>query len=227
MNKDKFIILGNGGASINAIRAARASGHTGSIHIISDTEGPAFNPMLSPYYLDEKISFNECFPFEMEFYARHRVTCHFGVIAEKLDPVKREVYLKTGECHTYDKCLIATGASPILPNIPGLRDSPRVLTLRTVEDTTQLHKALSTIKSAVILGASLVGVKLAEILNRRGISVTLVDVAGQILPNVVHPDGASLLAKHITGSGVDLRLGWTLESIQDKGSTFFFTLPKK
>ncbi|MBW1769023.1 MAG: NAD(P)/FAD-dependent oxidoreductase, partial [Deltaproteobacteria bacterium] len=48
----RLIILGNGGASINAIRAARASGHTGSIRVISDTEGPAFNPMLSPYYLD-------------------------------------------------------------------------------------------------------------------------------------------------------------------------------
>jgi len=52
MNNDRLVILGNGGASINAIRAARASGHTGSIRVISDTEGPAFNPMLSPYYLD-------------------------------------------------------------------------------------------------------------------------------------------------------------------------------
>jgi len=217
MNKDRLIILGNGGASINAIRAVRANGYTGSIRVISDTEGPAFNPMLSPYYLDGKIPFNECFPFGMAFYERHGVTCHFGIIAEKLDPVKKEVYLETGECHTYDKCLIATGASPILPNIPGLRDSPRVLTLRTVEDTTRLHEAVSTVKSAVILGASLVGVKLAEILNRRGISVTLVDVADQILPNAVHPDGALLMAKHITGSGVDLRLGWTLESTKDEG----------
>ena len=217
MNKHGLLIIGNGGAAVSAIQAARAAGYSEGIKLVSDTGGPAFNPMLSPYYLDGKIPFDRCFPSGMEFYERHGVTCHFGVMAEKLDPIKREVNLDSGECLSYDQCLISTGASPVLPNIPGLRDSSHVLTLRTAKDTTSLQEVITSIKNAVILGASLVGVKLAEILKRQGIAVTLVDVADQILPNASNSDSSLLLAKHITDNGVDLHLGWILECVKDEG----------
>jgi NADPH-dependent 2,4-dienoyl-CoA reductase/sulfur reductase-like enzyme len=212
-----LLIIGNGGAAIHAVTAARAAGHPGPIHMVSDTPGLAFNPMLSPYYLAGEIPFEQCFSFGKGFYERFDATCHFGSPVGALDPVDREVLLSGGMKLVYDRCLIATGASPLLPPVPGLRTSRYVYTLRTAEETILLHEALSKARNALILGASQVGVKMAEILVRRGMTVTLVDIAGQILPNAAHPECASLLEAHLTSMGVELRMGWTLEEVEDHG----------
>ena len=63
MKNGRIVILGNGGAAIFAAQAARASGYAGEIHMVSDTDMPAFNPMLSPYYLKGVIPWEGCFPF--------------------------------------------------------------------------------------------------------------------------------------------------------------------
>lgn len=213
----RLVILGNGGAAISAVHAARTTGYSGSIHIISDTTGPAFNPMLSPYYLDGMISFDCCFPYGMEWYSTHDVTCHFGVRVEELDPTEREITLSTGERLSYHECLIATGASPVFPDMPGLKNSPNIYALRTAEDSLRLHEAASAGKKAVILGASLIGVKLAEILIRRGIGVTLVDIANQILPNTAHSQCAEFMTKRIKEGGAGVLLGWELARVEDNG----------
>ena len=211
-----IVIIGNGGAAVHAVMAARSAGHSGPIHMVSDTPGLAFNPMLSPYYLADEISFDQCFPFGKEFYKKFDVTCHFGSPVEGLDPINREVLLSGGIKLVYDRCLIATGASPVLPPVSGLVTSRHVYTLRTAEETILLHEALSKAKNALILGASLVGVKMAEILVRRGMKVTLVDIADQILPHAAHPECASLLETHLsTQQSVDLHLGWNLQRVED------------
>jgi NADPH-dependent 2,4-dienoyl-CoA reductase/sulfur reductase-like enzyme len=216
-----ILIIGNGGAAIHAVKAARSAGHSGPIYMVSDTPGLAFNPMLSPYFLAGEISFDQCFPFGETFYKKFDVNCHFGSPVEGLDPINREVILSRGTKLVYDRCLVATGASPILPPVPGLRTSRHVYTLRTAEETIILYEALSKAKSALILGASLVGVKVAEILVRRGIRVTLVDIADRILPHAAHPECASLLEAHLMTKGVDLHLGWNLERVEDHGEGVF------
>jgi len=214
-----LLILGNGGAAIHAVMASRDAGHTGPIHLVSDTSGPAFNPMLAPYFLAEKIRFEDCFPFGEDFYDRHHVTCHFGSPAATLNALNKEVLLESGERLSYDRCLVATGSRPTLPSIPGLNNSPRVFTLRTPKDTIALHQALSSTKHALVMGASMIGVKLAEILMGHGIKVTLVDVADRVMPNAAHPDCASHLARKIREKGVDLRLDSRLKGIEDGHKT--------
>ena len=212
-----LLILGNGGAAIHAVTTLRKAGHTGPIHLVSDTAGPAFNPMLSPYFLAGKIAFKDCFPFGQAFYERHRVTCHFGSPVATLDAVNKEVFLESGKRLSYDRCLVATGARPTLPPIPGLNESPRVFSLRTPGDTLRLRETLSPAKNALVLGASMIGVKLAEILMGQGMKVTLVDVADRIMPQAAHSECASIMASEIKKMNVDLRLGRTLEGLEDRG----------
>ena len=210
-----LLMIGNGGAAIHAIQAIRATGYKGTLHLVSDTTGPAFNPMLSPYYLAGEISAEQCFPFGQQFYETNSVICHFGSPAERLDAGDRKVYLKGGESISYDRCLVATGASSDLPPAPGLRDSQYVFMLRTAEQMIRLYRALSGVRKAVILGASLLGIQLAEILIRRGIKVTLVDLTTQILPFTAHFKLAPILHQHLIKCGVDLRLGWVLRWVED------------
>ena len=224
MPSSNILVIGNGGAAIHTVQAARSAGHSGPIHLVSDTPGRAFNPMLSPYFMAGRIPFDACFPFGEGFYKKYGIMCHFGSPAKALDTTNREVVLFGGEKLAYDRCLVATGASPLLPSLSGLRSSRHVFTLRTAEETILLHNAMSKAQSALILGASLVGVKVAEILVQRGMKVTLVDIADQILPHAAHPECASLLEAHLTQKGVELHLGWALEGVEDheQGAVFYF-----
>ncbi len=215
MRNGRFVILGNGGSALCAAQAARLSGFQGEIHLISDTDAPAFNPMLSPYYLLGKVAWAGCFPFQASFYRDHDITCHFGSPVESLDAVNRQVTLADGQAFAYDRCLIATGAAPLIPPVPGLRESPRALPLRTAASARRLEEAVRTARRAVVLGASLVGMEVAEILTKKGIGVILVDVVDQVLPRGTHPAVAAILRRFLEMHGIEVRLGCSMQGVED------------
>ena len=172
MENNRLVILGNGGASIYAAEAIRSAGHSGEIHIVSDANTPAFNPMLSPYYLKGVIPWEGCFPFGKQFYTKHDITCHFGAPAEFLDTTNQKVTLANGKQLSYDRCLIATGASAVIPAVPGLRESYRAYPLRSAVSVKNLQKAIQSANKVIVLGASLVGLKVAEVLRKKGLKVS-------------------------------------------------------
>jgi assimilatory nitrate reductase electron transfer subunit/3-phenylpropionate/trans-cinnamate dioxygenase ferredoxin reductase subunit len=217
MGADRFVILGNGGAALFAARAARLAGHRGEIHLVSDTEGPAFNPMLSPYFFKGKLSWKDCFPFGAGFYSDYQIACHFGDPAVSLAASRQQVTLGSGKVLAYDRCLIATGTSPVVPPIPGLRESPRAFPLRSAASALKLEGAMQTARKAVVLGASLVGLEMAEILSKKGIRVVLLDVVDQVLPRGTHPAVAAMLRAYLEEQGVEVRLGCTMEGMEGAG----------
>jgi assimilatory nitrate reductase electron transfer subunit/3-phenylpropionate/trans-cinnamate dioxygenase ferredoxin reductase subunit len=170
--------------------------------------------MLSPYYFKGKIPWKGCFPFEADFYRDHDIICHFGAPVESLDAQNRQVTLRGGRVLAYGRCLVATGAGPVLPPVPGLRESPRALPLRTAASVKKLEAAIRTAGRVLVLGASLVGMKMAEILVKKGVGVILLDVVDQVLPRGTHPSIAAILRKYLEGHGVDVRLGCTLEGME-------------
>ena len=115
------------------------------------------------------------------------VEVHTGVEAVALDAASHEVTVreKDGSEHgeTYDKLVIATGASPIVPaSIPGT-DLPGVFTVRTPDDAEAIRDyAEAGARRAVIVGAGFIGLEVAENLLARGLSVTVIDALPQILP---------------------------------------------
>jgi NADPH-dependent 2,4-dienoyl-CoA reductase/sulfur reductase-like enzyme len=215
MQNNCIIILGNGGAAISAARAARIAGHQGEIHLVSDTAESAFNPMLPPYYYRGKVSWEGCFPFGADFYRDNEITCHFGTPVAALDATRQQVTLADGQMLPYDRCLIATGASPVLPPVPGLRESSRALPLRSADSARKLEAAMQTARRVLIMGASLVGMEMAEVLIKRGVAVVLLDVVDQILPRGTHPLAAAILLKYIESHGVDVRLGCGMQRLEE------------
>ena len=214
MRHGRLLILGNGGAALCAARAARASGHLGEIHLASDVEGPAFIPMLAPYFLKGALPWERCFPFGPGFYDAHGITCHFGAAAECLDALNREVTLATGERLSYDRCLVATGAGSTVPPVPGLKGSNRVFFLRTAASARQLEEAIPQARKALVLGASFVGLKVAEILTGRRIRVILFDCADQVLPGGAHRLLAAAIQALFERHGVEVRVGCAMEGME-------------
>jgi 3-phenylpropionate/trans-cinnamate dioxygenase ferredoxin reductase subunit len=142
---------------------------------------------------------------------------------EFLDALNRTVYATGNRKFHYDRCLVATGASPVIPPVPGLRDAPAVYTLRTAAQARALDAAIGSATKVVVLGASLVGVKVAEILRQRDVRVVLMDVAEQILPHSAHPRAAAVLQDDFRRKGIDLRLGCSIEGFEnDRGGVSCF-----
>ena len=125
--------------------------------------------------------------------------------------------LQAGETYTesYDKLVLSPGASPIRP--AGL-DAPNVFTLRNIPDTFAITNYADThqAKRAVVVGGGFIGVEMAENLTERGLAVTLLELAPQIMPPL-DPEMAAYLHKHLKDHGVDLRLGTGLASVSADG----------
>lgn len=117
----------------------------------------------------------------------------------------------------YDRLVLAPGAAPQRPPIPGV-DHPRVLTLRSLADVDAIVAATRTADPAraVVVGAGYIGLELAEALCFAGLEATLVEARPQVLP-AVDPEMAVLLNHELVRNGVDLCLGTTVTAIEARG----------
>jgi len=140
-----------------------------------------------------------------------------------LDTAARTVAVRTpdgDETIGYDALVLSPGATAIVPPLPGLADSPRVRTLRSIADATALRGAIAAgARSAVVLGGGFIGLEAAEALAGRGLDVAVVELAPHVLPPL-EPELARLVAEELERLGVDVREGvgaTAVESDADAG----------
>ena len=148
--------------------------------------------------------------------ARFRLDVRVNSEVTAIDPAARTVTVH-GEPMAYDELVIATGAAPIIPPIPGAQ---HLLALRSIEDTDRLSAAVDALPPgapAVVAGGGYIGLELIENLVRRGLSVTLVQRNDHVL--TLDPELAVLVEDRIRESGVDLRLGEILSEVTDDSVT--------
>lgn len=124
-----------------------------------------------------------------------------------LDRESAEVYTLS-----YDKLILSTGASPIVPPIAGIE---RALTLRTIEDVEAIVKQVSKApKNAVIIGGGFIGLEIAENFVHKGIQTTIVEASTQVLAPL-DPEMAVFLERELSDNGVKLHLGVSASSISE------------
>lgn len=115
---------------------------------------------------------------------------------------------------TYDKLVIAVGAAPIVPPVPGA-DLPGVFTMRTPQDAIGLRTVIEErpCRSAVVVGAGFIGLEVAENLKAQGLSVTVIDAADQILPNLFDPEMAELARRRLRQAGIRVLTNTPLSAV--------------
>jgi NAD(P)H-nitrite reductase large subunit len=215
--EESVVIIGNGCAGAECIKALRETGYQGRIDLLTDNKWPVFNPMLSTYYVAGKIAFDRLFPYGtgQEFYLKYRVEASPESPVVSLDGEQRLVYINAGPELRYDQCLIATGAAPIMPPIEGIA-SDRVYTMRTVEDAIRLKDAMTRRpRKALVIGASMVGIKLVELFYQAGMEVCLADLARHIFPMAAHPECAQVIEERLTRKGIHLQFGAGIEKVEE------------
>ena len=214
---DKIAIIGFGCAGYNGAKEVRKRSPEAVIDVYSDTGLGPYNPMLTTYYVKNAIPYDALFPFGTleEICKRLKLNYHADRPVTGIIPEERILCFADGSRVQYDQILISTGASAVMPPIPGL-DLPGVFKMRTVQDAVCLKEMLDsgTVKSGIVIGASWVGIKIVEDLAERDISCTLADGADWIFYTAAFEETAKRAQRDLEARGVGVYCNQMLSHIE-------------
>ena len=202
----EYLLVGSSHAALEALRAIRQADTTGSIAMLTRDRHLPYSPTVLPYVMSGRTAPDRALLRDPAFFADQGCTFVPGALACALDPAARTVSTEGGAVWRYGKLLIATGAAPALPPVPGLAETPHHV-LRSLDDASALRVAMGTARRAVVLGAGLVGLHAAETLAEAGLTVTVVEMRSHVLPGYFDAEAAARIEAEFTAHGVDLALG--------------------
>lgn len=202
----KYVIIGNSAAGIACVEGIRSADTEGEIAIVSDEPFAAYGRPLISYYLLGTTDRQRMLYRPADFYEKNRVRTLLGARAEKIDPAAQKVILRGGGEVPYDKLLVATGSRPFEPPMEGIGGVKNKFNFMTLQDALSLEKVLSKRKNVLIVGAGLIGLKCLEGILERVKSVSVVDMAGRILPSILDDAGAAIVRRELEGKGAKFYL---------------------
>ncbi len=211
-----------GGVAGGASAAARARRLSEEAHIVLFERGPdvSFANCGLPYYVGGQIAEREKLLVTKPALLRSRFNLDVRTQSsvEAINRTKKTLLVRdlaSGREYEepYDKLILAPGAAPLRPPIPGI-DLPGIFTLRNLPDVDRIKERVDQrIKQAVVVGAGFIGLELVENFVRRGIATTVVELQDQVLPpfdkEMTAPILETLLAK-----GVTVLLGQSAEGFE-------------
>ncbi len=218
----KTIIIGGVAAGASAAARLRRLDEQAEITVFERSGYISYANCGLPYYVGDVITDPEELTLQTPegFWNRFRINAkvHHEVLA--IHPDRKTVSvrnLNTGEVfeESYDKLILAPGAKPAQPPIPGI-ESKKIFTLRTVEDTLRIKAYIEQheTKSAVIIGGGFIGLELAENFHALGMDVTLVEAVDQLL-SPFDPDMASFIHSEVRKHGIRLMLGTAVTGFEE------------
>ena len=210
----KVVVLGGVAAGTKVAAKLKRENRDNEVVIYTKEKEISYAGCGLPYYIGGAIENRESLVVNtpQKYSSLTGVEVKTEMEAVSVDKDNKTVSFKNGESVSYDKLIIATGASPIRPEVDGV-DKEGVFTLRSVDDAVAIRSYAESVKKAVIVGASFIGLEVAENLKARGLDVTIVDMASQILPGLFDPDMALYAKKEIQKTGIKIVLGAKLEAI--------------
>ena len=221
MESPKIVIVGGVAGGMSCAARARRLDEAAEIVVLERGEHVSFANCGLPYYVGGEITDPGALlvqtptslrgALNLDVRTRHDVT--------GLDADRKVVTVRTpdGEVElTYDALVLAPGARAVVPPIPGI-DSPRVRTLRTVDDALALRGGVEGgARDAVVLGAGFIGLEAAEALAHQGLNVTIVELAPHVLPPL-ESELATLVTAELAALGIDVRAGVAATAIEPEG----------
>lgn len=220
-----------GGVAGGASAAARARRHSETAEIILLERGPdvSFANCGLPYHIGGEIADRAELAVQTPQSLRALLRLDVRTLTEAtaIDRAQKTVVVRhvvTGETQeiSYDQLILAPGARPLIPPMPGIHD-PRIMTLRNLQDTDRIKAAAETAQDILVIGAGFIGLEMAEQLHHIGKKVTIIERNPQVLPQMdremVRP-----LEKSLRDHGIPLILGDGIASFADSGDKIASTL---
>ncbi|WP_404331066.1 CoA-disulfide reductase [Mesobacillus maritimus] len=224
MTKKIVIVGGVAGGATAAARLRRISEDV-EVVMVERGEHISFANCGLPYYIGETIKDRSKLLVQTVEGMSERFKLDIRNLSEvmSINSDQKKVMIKnlqTEEVYeeTYDKLLLSPGARPIVPAIPGLNENKSLFTLRNIPDTDKIKDYVDnkSPQKAVVVGGGFIGIEMAENLADRGVEVTIVEMANQIMAPIDF-EMASILHNHLKDKGVKLVLENGVESFANEG----------
>ena len=214
---DTLIIIGAGHAAGQAAASLRQKGFAGKIIMIGDEAYvPYQRPPLSKAFLAGELETARLYFKPESFWSDHDVETHLNTRVVGVATAERTVALDNGETLHYDYLIFATGSRVRELPIPG-NDLHGVHYLRTIEDVDAMRPAFKPGARLVIVGGGYIGLEVAAVANKLGLSVTVLETESRVMNRVVAPEVSGFFQDMHREEGVQLELGRRVERIAGEG----------
>ncbi|HCL55815.1 MAG TPA: dehydrogenase [Spirochaetia bacterium] len=229
----KIVIIGAVAAGTSVAAKARRNSEEAQIVVYEKDTDISYSVCGLPYYIaGSEIKREKLVPRNPEwFLKRHNIQIHTAHEVLKIDPSSKTLTVKNLSDQTvfedsYDKLVLTTGASPIVPDIKNIH-SPHVFFLRNVKDADALKSFILTNKpkNALIIGSGFIALEMLESLSNIGINTTVIERENRLMPRL-DPDISILLENELEKRGIRFVLSQSVNEIHqklvstDKGSVY-------
>lgn len=220
-NSMKILVIGGVAAGTKAAAKLKREQPDAEIVLYSKGRDISYAGCGLPYYVGGAIPTREDLIVNtpQKYAGLTGVEVHTGQEAVKLDAPAKTVTLRdvdTGaeSTQSYDKIILAVGAEPFVPNVPGTGLSG-VFCMRTPDDAIAVRDWADKngCRRAVVVGGGFIGLEVAENLMSKGLSVTVVDMASQLMPNIFDPEMANYVKRQLQAKGMRILTGTALKGI--------------
>ena len=212
----RIIVVGANASGVEAASAARKKDRTAEITLLTLEKNAGYSRCGLPFVIGGVIpAFRDLIVYPPAYFQMLKLNLRTETRVTAVNTKEKMVSLvnKDGAAETlqYDSLVIATGADAFMPPIKG-REKQGILSLRGLEDGERIDAAIKAgAKSAIIMGAGLIGLETGVALIERGLKVTIVEMLPQILPQMLDADMAKMVQEHLEAKGMFILTGKTVE----------------
>lgn len=213
----RFVIVGAGQACAQAVATLRAEGFDGAIAIIGDEPYlPYQRPPLSKAYLAGTFERERLFLKPHAFYAESNCKLILGTSAQSVNREARMVELSNGEAVSFEKLLLVTGSRVRRIALEGA-DLPGIFYLRGIADVDGLRANFAAGKRLVVVGGGYIGLEVAAVATKLGLSVTVFESLDRVMARAVSPDISTFYQAVHRNAGVRIEVNTTVERFEGGG----------
>ncbi len=215
MKTTDYLIIGNSVGGIGAAEAIRELDTSGAVTIISDEPYPVYSRPLISEYLAQPCPIEKILYRKPDFYEENGIRTLLGVKVEQVNPDTRTVKLDDGSTLAWRKLLLATGGTPILPELDGSQ-LKGVFTFNRLDDAKAIDEFLNRHRrkvKAIVIGGGLIGTSVTEALTRRGVNVVIIEMKDRVLNTILDEEASAMEATALEQAGITIITGHTVNSI--------------
>ncbi|WP_300645464.1 nitrite reductase large subunit NirB [Nocardioides sp.] len=211
-HRQRLVVVGHGMVGHRFVQAAIERGltETHDVIVLGEEPRPAYDRVALTSWFGSGADALSL--LSSGKYDDPRVTLRTSTVVAAIRPEARTVTLAGGEALAYDRLVLATGAAPFVPPVPG-RDLAGCFTYRTIEDLEAIRDAAATASAGVVIGGGLLGLEAANALVQLGLETHVVEMAPRLMPVQLDDAAGQTLVRHIEKLGVTVHTGVSTEAI--------------
>ena len=220
----KIVVVGGVAAGTSAAARARRVNPEAEIILFEKDKNISYAGCGLPYYISgvtperSQLIMNTPEEFREKYEVEVKISHEVTSIHPENKSIEYEdlVHDRIGQ-EKYDKLILATGAKPLTPPIPGI-NLERVLPLRTLQDGDRIKRMTGhqNVKKAVIVGGGYIGLEMAEAFDKLGMDISLIEMREQVMP-LINAELADKIESHLQDRGVKLYTGEAVKEFVGDG----------